>query len=100
MGGGAADLALSTSLGSLAGLVVAPNGDIYASDARSHQVVRITPDGLLQVVAGAGVAGFNGDGGPSWAALTFSPAGIVMAPSGDVVVFDSRNDRIRAIAAH
>ena len=98
MGGGSPDLALSTALGSLAGLAVASNGDIYASDARAHLVIRITQEGLLQVVVGSGVTGFSGDGGPGWAALTFSPAGVVLSPSGDVVIFDSPNDRIRSIA--
>jgi sugar lactone lactonase YvrE len=99
LSGGASDLARSTSLGTLLGLAVAPNGDIYASDGRAHQVVRITPDGLLQVVAGTAVAGFGGDGGAGWAAMTFSPAGLVLDPAGNLVVFDSRNDRIRAINA-
>jgi sugar lactone lactonase YvrE len=54
--------------------------------------------GLVDVVCGKG-PGFAGDGGPDTAALMNQPKSIVLAPSGDLYLVDTRNFRIRRIAA-
>jgi DNA-binding beta-propeller fold protein YncE len=54
--------------------------------------------GLALVSCGRG-PGFAGDGGPEAMALLNQPKGIALAPSGDVFVVDTRNFRIRRIAA-
>jgi DNA-binding beta-propeller fold protein YncE len=53
---------------------------------------------LVDVVCGRG-PGFAGDGGPDAAALMNQPKSIVLAPSGDLFIVDTRNFRIRRIAA-
>lgn len=55
-------------------LAVGPDGSIYFTDdgdARSNgnkRIRRVAPNGIISTVAGTGVAGFTGDGGPATAA--------------------------------
>ena len=56
------------------------------------------PTDLDQVLCGRG-PGFKGDGASDATALMNQPKGIVLAPSGDLFVVDTRNLRIRRITA-
>jgi len=53
---------------------------------------------LAEIVCGRG-PGYAGDGGPEGTALMNQPKSIALAPSGDLYVLDTRNFRIRRIAA-
>ena len=97
---GGSSLALSAAIGFAGAIAIGPDGSIYTTDTTSHQVNRILPDGILQVIVGNGVAGFSGDGGPGWSATTFAPMGLAVDAGGNLIVFDTRNDRIRVIAAN
>jgi serine/threonine-protein kinase len=79
------------------GLAVAPDGAIYFSDSRNNRVRRITPDGRLETVAGDGVAGDDGDGGPATHAHLNEPRGLCFWGDGIVLISDHYNNRIRAI---
>jgi hypothetical protein len=71
-------------------------GDIYLSDG--NQVLEVDhASGQLQVVAGTGAQGYSGDGGPASRATLSSPAGIAVAPNGDVYFVDG--NRIRKVSA-
>ena len=54
--------------------------------------------GDVYSVAGRGVAGFSGDGGPATAAELDSPGGASMDAQGNLVIADTGNDRIRVVA--
>lgn len=74
-------------------------GNLYIAD-RDGQVVReYSAAGALTVVAGTGVQGFAGDGGPATAAELDSPMGLAVDAAGDVFFADSHNQRVRKIAA-
>jgi hypothetical protein len=62
---GAGGPATSAALGNLVGLAQDSSGNIFASDTDNHYVVKISPAGILTIVAGNGVEGFSGDGGPA-----------------------------------
>ncbi len=55
------DAAISRNLN----LAADARGVIYAVDSNSHVVLRLENSGSVTVVAGNGVAGFSGDGGPA-----------------------------------
>lgn len=56
-------------------------------------------DRIIQTIAGTGVPGFSGDGGPAVAAQLNSPATVVPGPAGLLYIADVRNHRIRRVDA-
>lgn len=61
-------------------------------------VVRLDTSGQLSLVAGNGIAGFSGDGGPAALAELSGPTGVVVDASGNVYIEDAGNNRIRMVA--
>jgi sugar lactone lactonase YvrE len=54
-------------------------------------------DLIIQTVAGTGVPGFSGDGGPASEARLDSPAAVAIDGSGNLYIADVRNHRIRRV---
>ena len=77
-------------------LAVAANGDLYY--ATSTRVFRLAGGaGPPILVAGTGVEGGAGDGGPAVNAQLARPHGLGLAADGALLVSDTGNDRIRRI---
>jgi hypothetical protein len=55
--------------------------------------------GIITTVAGTGVRGFGGDGGPATAAALDNPVKVAVAGSGNLYVVDIGNNRVRKVAA-
>ena len=53
-------------------------------------------DGVVTTVAGSGIGGFAGDGGPAVAAQLNSPRAIALAADGTLYIADTGNNRVRA----
>jgi sugar lactone lactonase YvrE len=88
--------ATSSQLTGPIGVAVNLEGDVYFSDGnRVLEVDHAT--GQLEVVAGTGAFGFSGDGGPGPQARLSGPAGVAVAPDGDVYFEDG--NRIRKVSA-
>ena len=81
------------------GVAVDYSGIVYFSDSGNHRIRRIDPAGVITTIAGKGVAGFAGDGGPATDAFLHSPSGVAVDGSGNVIFSDSGNHRIRRIDA-
>ncbi len=79
------------------GIAADPAGNIYVSDANNHRVRVIAPDGIIRTIAGNGIAGFSGDGGPASASQLNSPYGLAFDRSGNLYIADLGNARIRRI---
>ena len=90
--------AISTAFSQPEGIAVDRSGNVYVADAAIHQVRKIAVDGSIQTVAGTGVAGFAGDGGPASAALLNQPYGLAVDPTGNLYIADLGNARVRKIA--
>ncbi|MGO9095116.1 MAG: BACON domain-containing protein, partial [Bryobacteraceae bacterium] len=90
--------ALSAPLAPLKGLAFDAQGNVYASDSENNIVVRISPGGVLTVVAGNGNFGFSGDGGPATTASLASPYGLAVDSAGALYIADSSNNRIRKVS--
>jgi uncharacterized protein (TIGR03437 family) len=55
-------------------------------------------DGTISTVAGTGVAGFSGDGGPALNATMYQPNSVALDAAGNIYVADSLNHAIRKIS--
>lgn len=89
--------ALKARLHAPGGLAIGRDGTLYFSDRQNHRVRRITPNGLLETVAGCGEGGDSGDGGPATASRLNEPLGICLCGDDLLFISDHYNNRIRAV---
>lgn len=99
--GGPADKALFKQPKSLE---VDDDGNIYIGDQQNFRVRRIDPDGVIDTIAGNGMASSLGDGGPAieaslnWAAGDNpEPSGGLAVADGVLYIADSLGNRVRAV---
>ena len=90
--------ATRSSIGSPFDVAVGPDGSVYIADRLSQRIRRVTPDGLIDTVAGKGLAGFSGDGGPATEAELNYPGNVAIAPDGTIYINDGGNHRIRKVS--
>ena len=72
-------------------------GNIYIADPYNQRVRKVSQTGIITTLAGTGVAGFSGDGGPASAAQLYYPFGVAMDIDGNVLIADSYNCRVRKV---
>ncbi len=80
------------------GLTSDISGNLYIADAVGHRIRVVSPTGVIRTLAGTGISGFSGDGGPALEAQLDSPYGILLDPRGNLLVADLGNSRVRRIA--
>ncbi len=91
-------LATSATMGTVVALTVDPTGNIYLADADNNVVRKVDVNtGIISTIAGTGVGGFSGDGGPAISAQFAFPVGISIDVNGNLYVSDNVNHRIRKI---
>lgn len=91
--------ATSASLRHPIGVATDPAGNLFIAEYFSHRVRRVTPAGTISTVAGDGTNGFGGDGGAATAASLSYPGAVIVDASGNLVIADEGNSRIRRIDA-
>ena len=73
-------------------------GNLYIAERDSHVVRKVDmKTGVISTVAGTGVAGFSGDGGPAARAQLRQPHSIVFDRDGTLLICDIGNQRIRRL---
>src|SRR5579863_1417080 len=73
------------------------SGNVYIADYLDNRILMAGTDGNIHIVAGTGIAGFAGDGGPALKAEFDGPRGIVLDGKGGLYVADYNNSRVRFI---
>jgi gliding motility-associated-like protein len=63
--GGDGGLAKTAKLNSPTGIAVDKNGIVYIADWLNHRIRKIDAAGLITTIAGTGIVGYSGDGGPA-----------------------------------
>ncbi len=75
-------------------------GNVYVADTGNHRIRRIAAaSGTITTVAGKGVEGFGGDGGPATVASIDSPGGLALDAAGNLYLADTHNGRVRKVGA-
>ncbi len=83
---------------SASSIAVDSTGNLYLGDSVNHRIRKISPAGVMTTVAGTGLAGFSGDGGPAVDANLNAPQGIAVDAEGNLYVADGDSARIRKIS--
>ena len=77
---------------------MASDGNLYLVLREGNAVFRIDPAaGKIFHVAGTGVTGYDGDGGPAKQARLSGPKGIAFAPDGSLYLADTESHTIRRV---
>jgi len=87
---------LAASVGSMAGIAVDPNGNIFAAGGTSNTISKVTPSGTVTIIAGSsGQSGYV-DGSGNLARFN-NPTGVALDSAGNIYVSDTNNQLIRKI---
>ncbi|MEU3002490.1 RICIN domain-containing protein [Streptomyces sp. NPDC006995] len=97
--GGDAGPATAAQLNIPYSVAVDSAGVLYIADYQNHRIRKVAADGKISTVAGTGVAGFGGDGGPAVSAKLNYPNAVVLDSAGVLYLSDLDNRRIRVITA-
>lgn len=73
------------------------SGALFIADTFHHAIRRLAPDGTITTVAGRGVEGADGDGGPAIAAALNQPFGVAVDADGSLYIADRGNFRVRRV---
>lgn len=93
--GGSAKLA---TLNEPYGVTAGRDGSLYIVDRLNAAVRRVDArTGRITTLAGTGVSGFSGDGGPADKAQLREPNGIALDTSGGLLIADVRDNRLRRV---
>ena len=78
-------------------LALDPAGNLYIADMGNHRIRRVAPDGTISTVAGTGQPGRGPDNIPATESALRFPNSIAIHPSGDLLIADWQNFRIRRV---
>ncbi|HEY1916306.1 MAG TPA: hypothetical protein VGH27_12100 [Streptosporangiaceae bacterium] len=101
--------ATSAELHHPAAVVMDAAGNLMITDSLNNRVQVIAETtgtfygqamtaGDIYTIAGDGTAGYSGDGGPATSAQLNTPYGVAIDATGNVVIADTFNNRVRVIA--
>jgi sugar lactone lactonase YvrE len=77
---------------------VAPDGSIVFSDEGNARIRKLRTDGFVETIAGTGIEGYTGDGGPAKVAAISKARGVTVAQDGTVYFADTWNHVLRRIS--
>ena len=65
-------------------IVVDISGNLYITGQNLHRIRVVSPNGIINTIAGYGQSGFSGDNGPALAAKLQYPQGVAVDPAGNI----------------
>jgi sugar lactone lactonase YvrE len=97
--GGDGGPATAASLDFPSAIALDSSGNLYISDSNHGRIRRVdAATKVITTVAGNGVRSFYGDGGPALSASLLVPLGLAFDASGNLLIADTFNNRIRKVA--
>jgi hypothetical protein len=79
------------------GVAVDTSGNLFIADQFNNRIRKVGTNGIISTVAGNGINGYSGDGGPATSAELNYPAGVAMGAIGNLFIADSTNNRVRKV---
>jgi uncharacterized protein (TIGR03437 family) len=89
--------ATSAQLNGAQAVVVDQAGNLFIADSFNSRIRKVSPGGIMTTVAGNGISGFSGDGGPATSAQLNNPGALAVDGAGNVYVADTGNNAIRIL---
>ena len=90
--------AVDAALNSPTGVAVDGSGNLYIADTNNNVVREVNSfTGNITTIAGNGVSGYAGNGGPATSAELNAPTGIAVDAAGDVFIAESGNNVVREV---
>ncbi len=81
-------------------VAVDATGNLYIADWNNMVVRKVAANGAITTVAGNGIQGYSGNGGPATSAEFSGPRGMAVDAAGSLYIADSGNQVIRKVAAN
>jgi gliding motility-associated-like protein len=88
---------VAATFNSIRGVVFDAGGNLYISD--NNSIRKVNTAGIITTIAGSGVSGYSGDGGPAVSALLNEPYGVAVDGAGEIFIPDANNNVVRKIDA-
>ena len=79
------------------GVATLRGGGFLIADTGNNRIRLVSRDGRISTVAGTGVAGDGGDGGPAVGARLRTPFAVSQTQGGGFLIADTFNSRIRKV---
>ncbi|MFI5141138.1 MAG: gliding motility-associated C-terminal domain-containing protein [Bacteroidia bacterium] len=73
------------------------SGNLFIADVGNNKIRKVNTMGIISTIAGTGMRGYSGDGGPATAARLNGPDGVTFDTQGNLYIADYSNNRIRLI---
>jgi sugar lactone lactonase YvrE len=91
-------LATSAQLDSPIGVNFDKAGNLYIADRANHRIRKVAAGtGIITTVAGTGVAGAAGNGGPAVSAQINAPEGVAVSGDGKIFISEMQSHRMRIV---
>jgi hypothetical protein len=91
-------LATSALLHGPSAVFVDTNNNVFIADTTNSEIREVAfVNSKIQRIAGIGIPGFSGDGGPATSAALSSPMGVFVDATGNVVIADTANHFVRQV---
>lgn len=76
-----------------------PSGKLLIADRLNHRVRQVDlRSGIITTIAGTGVSGYSGDGGPAVSAQLSLPSAVAFDQAGNLYISDTLNGRVRRVS--
>jgi hypothetical protein len=92
-------LAINAQFFGPSGVAVDQDDNVFVADCLNMVIRKIAPFGVVTTIAGTGVAGYTGDGGPAVSAKLNRPYALAIDTNGNLFFSDAGNYSVRKIDA-